>query len=1091
MKKKPLLTVIFLFTLVWNCAWGQWTSLGSGITASQRVVGGIAPVNENIIWGFTWHASSFTPTPEITRTTDGGKTWHPGTLAGVSTEQFPIYLHPLDDQNAWLATADEQTPIQGKIYKTTDGGVSWVHQNTAFTGFNETPAGVYFWNENEGFAFGATASGNYNDQIAVYTTADGGDNWTKVTGPQMPAQLPGEGFGLWSFAGFFSVVGDTIWFGTTKNRIFKSADRGHSWQVFSTPIPGPNFLPSVGFRNSQNGLALAFNPLGLIRTTDGGQTWTKIPLTVPAGFRGAQVEYVPGTAGTWFMVCGPSNFLVSYDDGLTWEIFDSNIDVWSVEFLNPKTAFAGSHISSPTLGGVYKWSGNALGDRHFVNAAATGANTGDSWANAFTDLRNALAIAKESSQIWVAAGTYKPDTANGAAASTFLIRENLQLLGGFAGTETRADERDPAVHETILSGDLNGNDLPDDFSTNREDNVATVLTVGSNITHETWLDGLTISNGQADDDGVNPDPQRSGGGLHSIGSPKVSRCRFRQNHAAFYGGGAYFNYTGVQTLEIKDCLFAENNATRGAGLNIDNASSTVSDCTFLDNKTTQHGGGMRYGTVVDSQSVVVKNCFFEGNQSSFGGGLRLQSISNGNNFLVSGCSFTGNVAGPFQVGWGQGGGAFSLAFFPGSLNNVLSVKNCDYLQNTTTQSTGGLNILNAGVQSIINVDSCTFIRNESVFDGALSIFSDLEGDAAATVNHCLFDKNIAGYGGGLSSGTFNGGILDLAVSNSVFTQNEASEHAAVEVLSDVDSPFKARIENCSFVGNKSTVRSSALGFLPHSNDFEVRMNNCQVLHNEAPAGGAVDSYIYFDDVPFQDSAKIFIENTLFANNSGEAVFSQDEFGSLSLLNCTVAHNNANGILASNHSGIHLQNTILYNPGYTEFQEATSDIAFTSSGGNLIGDLSLDGQLPESDQQNLNPLFAGPDDYRLGSGSPCIDRGVDMGNLPEFDLDGNARVFGNAVDIGAYESPFFTSTREIAIGEVSVSPNPASDFIDFPLPTPFYQPIDLNFFDSRGRLVKRISAAAGQRVDVGNLTPGWYTVKVAADDRVYVGKFVKP
>ncbi len=524
---------------------------------------GLFPAGENVIWGFTWHTNSFIPTHDFTRTADGGQTWHPGVLNGVAAEHFPISLYALDGQTAWLATSDEQTPISGHIYKTTNGGGNWVRQATGFTGFNETPAGIWFWNENEGFAYGAACDDSYNDQIAIYTTGDGGENWTKVAVSNMPAQLPGEGMCIWNLTGFFSVVGDTIWFGTSRARVFRSTDRGHSWEAFSTPFPPGSSASSITFKDGQTGLALSFNPFKIARTTDGGETWNIVPGAHPSGYIGAQVEYIPGTHGTWLIVPAPFKYLLSYDDGEHWETYNSNIDIWSVEFLNSTTGFAGSYLSGlPSKANIFKWTAAPLGSRWFVNDDATGANNGQKWEDAFTNLQDALATARDGDQIWVAEGTYLPDLPGGDPASTFLVDKNLQLYGGFAGTEaTLAERSDPVDHPTILSGDLNGDDVEGDFEANRGDNAMTVVEIAPGISNATVVDGFTIRNGHAD----GAWPQGKGAGILSTGAPVIRNCLFTQNYAEEQGGAILQNTASTQSIIIEACIF-DKNAGRFGGL---------------------------------------------------------------------------------------------------------------------------------------------------------------------------------------------------------------------------------------------------------------------------------------------------------------------------------------------------------------------------------------------------------------------------------------------------------------------------------------------------------------------------------------------
>jgi hypothetical protein len=106
------------------------------------------------------------------------------------------------------------------------------------------------------------------------------------------------------------------------------------------------------------------------------------------------------------------------------------------------------------------------GTIHYVDDDATGASDGSSWEDAFVCLQDALAAAHYSDQILVAQGIYKPDMGAGITPgdreATFQLVNGVILKGGYGGSGTAdPDARDVELYETVLSGDLNGDDGPD------------------------------------------------------------------------------------------------------------------------------------------------------------------------------------------------------------------------------------------------------------------------------------------------------------------------------------------------------------------------------------------------------------------------------------------------------------------------------------------------------------------------------------------------------------------------------------------------------------------------------------------------------
>ena len=96
------------------------------------------------------------------------------------------------------------------------------------------------------------------------------------------------------------------------------------------------------------------------------------------------------------------------------------------------------------------------------------------------------AAAGSGTQIWVAAGRYVPAPPNGDKTISITLKSGVALYGGFNGAETSLAQRDPVVNVTIISGDLNGNDVN---GTNTVDNSYHVIR-GAGIDSTSIVDGI-------------------------------------------------------------------------------------------------------------------------------------------------------------------------------------------------------------------------------------------------------------------------------------------------------------------------------------------------------------------------------------------------------------------------------------------------------------------------------------------------------------------------------------------------------------------------------------------------------------------------
>jgi hypothetical protein len=196
------------------------------------------------------------------------------------------------------------------------------------------------------------------------------------------------------------------------------------------------------------------------------------------------------------------------------------------------------------------------GVRLFVKPTGSDGNDGLSWGTALREVRTAIARLGNGhpAEIWVQAGTYKPTSGTDRAIS-FVLRSDLEIYGGFAGTETSISQRNIAANPTILTGDLFGNDGPCGSFTCMAENSYHVVRADATVSSSAILDGFVVRGGNASGTGVD----NSGGGMRIEGSPIIANCIIECNTALAAGGrGGGVYLTG--SAKLTACTIRQNGA---------------------------------------------------------------------------------------------------------------------------------------------------------------------------------------------------------------------------------------------------------------------------------------------------------------------------------------------------------------------------------------------------------------------------------------------------------------------------------------------------------------------------------------------------
>lgn len=291
----------------------------------------------------------------------------------------------------------------------------------------------------------------------------------------------------------------------------------------------------------------------------------------------------------------------------------------------------------------------------YVDDSATGAGTGASWADAYTDLQAALAAAVSGDAIWVAAGTYRPDGGTGDRTRSFVLKPGVTIYGGFSGHETVLEERNWQRHRTILSGDINTPASPIDNSYHVVDaSDAGALGV---------LDGVEIAHGRAESAVVE---RAKGGGIYSVRDAPVLRNVTLASNYSTLGGGALYAQGRVS---LTNCVVRDNRTGQGPGGGLYLKGDAGSSCVGCENEirgslfasnTASAGGGAIYLTLAQFQVSslrVVSSTFHENAGQYASHWILVEADGNFNSLTIDNSVLFEDHPTAFAIYWHQHSGA--------------------------------------------------------------------------------------------------------------------------------------------------------------------------------------------------------------------------------------------------------------------------------------------------------------------------------------------------------------------------------------------------------------------------------------------------